>query len=145
MKCADGRSCDMPERCELLGCLAPKPLGVTLARRPDLPVGAAIALGLTGPSTPPRAAAPSPAPDPYAAPEAAPVSDQPNSRSPIAPAPERAWSAPPTTIKPTSRPRDVRCVSVPTGGFVIIEDNAPVAVALDPVGAGGALAKVLGG
>jgi hypothetical protein len=59
------------------------------------------------------------------------------------PAPPPSWSPPPAALKPVARQRDVRVVSVVTGGFVVIEDNAPVGVALDPAGAGAALARVL--
>jgi hypothetical protein len=172
-RCAErGGECEQPERCELLGCLGPariatadlpaavaailpperaadmpeltaleravvratdKLFGVTLAREPaPLTVPQLIAEAMGEPE--PLDLGPYAAPYPENT-----VSDTP------APAAPTSWSAPPTTLKPASRPRDVRVVSVPTGGFVLVEDNAPVAVALDAAGAGIAIVKVLGG
>lgn len=67
---------------------------------------------------------------------------------PAAPPPAPAAApagAPAAPAAPARQPtREVKVVSVPAGGWVFVEGNAPVAVALDPTGAGQALATLLG-
>lgn len=42
-------------------------------------------------------------------------------------------------------PREIKVVAVPHGGWVFVEANAPIAVALDRAGAGNTLAQLLAG
>jgi hypothetical protein len=70
-------------------------------------------------------------------------------RAPAEPPPATPAPARPAPAKPTPSERgalrEVKVVEVPQGGFVFVEGNAPVAVALDTDGAGRALALLLGG
>jgi hypothetical protein len=53
---------------------------------------------------------------------------------------------PPPASKPApakQAPREIKVVAVPAGGWVFVEANVPVAVALDRAGAGAALAQLL--
>ena len=50
---------------------------------------------------------------------------------------------PPAPLKPARRPRDIRVVTVPAGGYACIEDNALVAVAMTEPEIGAALAGLL--
>lgn len=158
MKCERvGAECETPDRCELLGCL----LRLGGAHRPIPP-----SKPPAGPSCFERWASrlrPKPAAIPTPAPPAADerdvmeqikeilMSDQPGpapAAPPITPPPVNAVWSPPghnpgSPLKAVQRPRDVRVVSVPTGGFLIIEDNAPVAIGMDAAQIGAALAKVL--
>jgi hypothetical protein len=63
---------------------------------------------------------------------------------PPAPAPS---PPPPPASKPAAAkqpPREIKVVAVPNGGWVFVEANTPVAVALDRAGAGATLAQLLG-
>lgn len=64
--------------------------------------------------------------------------------SPAGPPPQFAPPAAATVRGPMNQaPRELKVISVPAGGWVFVEQNAPVAVALDAAGAGQALTTLL--
>jgi len=151
--------CRQPEACEILGChagaaqvVAPAaPAAVALGpieramvrlhdriealgRKPARELPPLPSLSMDEVMSEIRTMLPDPAPAPVAPPGPPPA---PPAAPPAAPAPAR--SAPQRQAA-----REVKIVAVAHGGWVFVEQNAPVAVALDPVGAGQTLAALLG-
>jgi hypothetical protein len=135
VKCERGGVCADPGRCELLGCLAPR----SEPKPPSYPTQSAVQQALAALPMAHIAAEIARATAPK---EPAPVSTE-NAPQTAAQNSNGVWSpAPGNAAKP--RNRDIRVVSVPLGGFVLVEDNAPVAVGIDSTGIAAALARLLG-
>lgn len=59
------------------------------------------------------------------------------------PAPAPAPPPPPAPVATKQPPREIKVIAVPAGGWVFVEQNAPVAVAVDRASAGQMLAQLL--